>query len=527
MPSRLLRSASLTGIALLLTLSGTAQQSAHAPAAPSHTSAVELIHKSLNALGGEEKIRAVHALEIKGIGIIDQLEQSERPEGPWLPNFIQSEEVRDFAQNRMRTSLQTRTLNFTAWDNSDWSTPAVTVTAGGASARLAQGKFTPISAARVWDDQETLALDPLRVLLTALDAKDLRVAPDIQFHGFAQHVIAFSWNGELVRVFLNSYSDMPTSVEATRARPMDGFQSPWGDITMRTDFATWALDPSGVRYPRQWSKEMNGQPYSTLTANEVKINPATKEEDFAIPEDVHKASIAAARDLDEIPVGSPSRPPVEIAPGVEYMVAGFSATEIRQPDGIVILEAVVSSGYSAKMIEDAQKRFPGLPIKAVITTSDSWPHIGGIREYVARGIPIYALDLNKPILTRMVAAPHKLHPDALAKSPRPAKFTFVSKRTSLGAGENRIEIIPLRTVTGERQMMIYFPGLKLVYTSDLFSLGRNGDLFLPQTAQEAIDAIIREKLDVDRVYGMHYSPMTLLQLRDALAKFLASNPGAK
>jgi hypothetical protein len=401
------------------------------------------------------------------------------------------------------------------------------VTSGSASARFAQGKFLPIPATQVPDDEETLALDPLRVLLTALDAKDLRVTPDIQFHGFAQHVIAFAWNGELVRVFLNSYSDMPTSIEATRARPMDTYLAPWGDVTVRTDFATWSLDPSGVRYPRQWSKEMNGQPYSTFTATEVKPNPATTEEDFAIPEDVRKASIAGVRDLDEIPVGSPNRPPVEIAPGVEYMVAGFSATEIRQSDGIVILEAVVSSGYSAKMIEDAQKRFPGLPIKAVITTSDSWPHIGGIREYAARGIPIYALDLNKPVLTRLIAAPHKLHPDALAKSSRLAKFTFVSKRTSLGTGENRIEIIPLRTTTGERQMMVYFPGLKLVYTSDLFSLGRNGNLFLPQTAQEAVDAITREKLEVDRVYGMHYNPMTLQQLRDALAKYLTANPGSR
>jgi len=277
-----------------------------------------------------------------------------------------------------------------------------------------------------------------------------------------------------------------------------------------------------VRYPRQWSKEMNGQPYSTFTANEIKFNPPVNEEEFSIPEEVRKASIAAARNLDEIPVGGPTRPPVEIAPGVEYMVAGFSATEIRQSDGIVILEPVVSSGYSAKMIEDAQKRFPGLSIKAVVTTSDSWPHIGGIREYVARGIPIYALDLNKAILTRMIDAPHKLRPDALARTPRAPKFTFVSRRIPLGTGENRIEMIPFRSVTGERQMMVYFPGLKLVYTSDIFSLGQNGDLFLPQTAQEAVDAITREKLNVDRVYGMHYNPMPLQQLRDALAKFLTS-----
>jgi hypothetical protein len=303
---------------------------------------------------------------------------------------------------------------------------------------------------------------------------------------------------------------------------MDIFQGPWGDVAIRTLFATWSLDPGGVRYPRQWSKEMNGQPYSTYIVNELKFNPTVNEEDFAIPEDVRQASIVLARDLDEIPVGGSSRPPIEIAPGVEYMVAGFSATEIRQSDGIVILEAVVSSGYSAKIIEDAQKRFPGLPIKAVVTTSDSWPHIGGIREYVARGIPIYALDLNRPILTRMIAAPHKLHPDPLARTPRAPKFTFVSQRTMLGAGENRIEMIPFRTATGERQMMVYFPGQKLVYTSDLFAFRRDGSMYLPQFAKEAADAITRENLDATRIYGLHYNPIPFQQLRDAIAKFMGS-----
>jgi hypothetical protein len=158
-----------------------------------------------------------------------------------------------------------------------------------------------------------------------------------------------------------------------------------------------------------------------------------------------------------------------------------------------------------------------------VTTSDSWPHIGGVREYAARGIPIYALDLNRAILTRLMAAPHRLHPDLLAKTPHEAKFTFVSKRLTLGTGENRIEMIPFRTVTGERQIMVYFPGARLVYTSDLFSIARDGSIFLPQFAQEAVDAISREKLDVARVYGMHYDPVPLPQLHKAIETFLRSN----
>jgi hypothetical protein len=48
-----------------------------------------------------------------------------------------------------------------------------------------------------------------------------------------------------------------------------------------------------------------------------------------------------------------------------------------------MLEAPIGSGYSEKVIAEVEKRFPNTPIKAVITTSDAWPHLRGVREYVA------------------------------------------------------------------------------------------------------------------------------------------------
>jgi hypothetical protein len=105
------------------------------------------IHAAMDALGGEDRLREVHAIEIKDIGFRNELEQSERPEGPWLPDFYQTSEIRDFVNTRMRSERQSRTLNFTAWDNSNWSPPTITVVSGGAVAQFAQGKFSPVTAA--------------------------------------------------------------------------------------------------------------------------------------------------------------------------------------------------------------------------------------------------------------------------------------------------------------------------------------------------------------------------------------------
>jgi hypothetical protein len=53
---------------------------------------------------------------------------------------------------------------------------------------------------------------------------------------------------------------------------------------------------------------------------------------------------------------------------------------VKEPDGIFILEAPISGLYSLGVFKEARKRHPGVPINAVLSTSDSWPHTGGVRQ---------------------------------------------------------------------------------------------------------------------------------------------------
>jgi hypothetical protein len=125
---------------------------------------------------------------------------------------------------------------------------------------------------------------------------------------------------------------------------------------------------------------------------------------------------------------------------------------------------------------------------------------------MARGIEIYALDLNRPILERLASAPHATQPDALARAPRKAKLHAISTRTLVGSGATRMEVIPLRTVSGERQMIVYFPDTRVLYTSDLFSKLPDGSFWLPQFLQELKSVVDREHLEVQTIFGMHYEP---------------------
>jgi hypothetical protein len=489
-----------------------AQQS---PAAPARA----LVSAGIRAMGGEARLRALRGVRIAGIGHRNQLEQSERPEGPWLVTYEQVDELRDVAAGRLRQ--RTRQLGFGA---DDWQ-PTVRLYADGVPATV--GSNGP-RAGRMGDAarlRERLELAPERVLLTALAAPDLRAGRDTTFQGVPHHAVSFGWNGARVRLLLNAATSLPTAVEVTRPHPDESFWWVWGDVTLRTLYSMWSLEPGGIRYPRQWDTEWRGLPAESFTVLRLDLAAPAPDDSFAISASVRTAFAERQRKpaIRGIPLGEPfpgqeHAAPVEPAPGVVVIPGRWNTALVRQDDGVVVIEAPISSEYSAQVLAEAERRFPGARVKALVTTSDAWPHLAGIREYVARGIPVYALDLNRPILQRLMAAPFAMLPDSLARAPRPPDVHTVAAPVTLGSGLNRLELRPVRGEGGERMVMVYLPGRRLLYASDLLQPLPEGGFFFPQYAAEVAAAVRRGGLAVDSVFGMHLSPVPWQSVVDAVAR---------
>jgi hypothetical protein len=460
-----------------------------------------VLHEAINAQGGEQALRALRSVQFDAMGYRNMVEQSERPEGPYVTEFDRIAELHDLAAGRFRRTVSSQVVPFP-------ETSDTLVFANGVGMRQTGENKSAASLNLLQQMQESLLLSPERVLLTGLNAANLHLETDTKLHGIVHRVIAFDLDGAQVRVYLNSNAFLPTAVETSGPAAYSGYWNYLGDVTMRTWYSSWALQKGGIHYPMQWNIERNGLPDRMLVISRLIFDEAFDEAGLAIPDDVRAQAPARARsgDLESLPLGSPNRPAFEIVPGVVFIPGSWNVTLVKQSDGVVVVEAPISSGYSAKVIEEAGRHFPGVPIKAVVTTSDSWPHLAGIREYVARGIPVYALDLNREILERVIGDHRMSKPDALARAPKEPAFHFVSSKTVLGDGSNRLELYPLRGVTSERQMMAYFPEHRLLYGSDPFQKISGTEYFTPQTVGEVVAAVEREHLAVDRFFMMHVDP---------------------
>ena len=482
-----------------------------AASAKEHRSVV-LLHQALEAQGGEQKLRSLKSVQWEASGYRNGLEQSERPEGPYIVEFDTVAEVHDWAGHRYRSVTDAAVYPVAKFSSG-------TVVDRDVAMRLSGENKSPGTALQLKIVREREALSPERLLLTALDASDVHTEPDTTLQSVPQNVVAFSLDDAPVRVYLNVYTHLPTAVDYSGPLARNGYWSFLGDVTARTYFSLWWLAKNGIHLPMQWNMERNGLPDQMYVLRKLQIDAPLVEADLSIPQELRAKfqPDAAQIDLDNRPLGDPQQPAKELAPGVVFIPGSWNATLVRQEDGIVILEAPISSGYTGKVIAEARRRFPGQSIKAVITTSDSWPHLAGIRECAAQGVPIYALDLNRPILERVIAAPYTSKPDAQQRAPRKPIFHLVHDKTVLGTGANRIEIYPIRGETSERQLMVFFPEHNLLYGSDPFQAGADGSFFYPQTVTELTDAVAREHLAVNEFFMMHVGLTQWSELSKAVA----------
>ncbi|TFW09455.1 hypothetical protein E4K72_05945 [Oxalobacteraceae bacterium OM1] len=474
------------------------------PAFGADPAATALLRQAVAAQGGEALLRGIKTVAFESAGYRNMLEQSERPEGPYLIELLDLSELHDHSRHALRRQLQVRVPpagNYTL----------TTLVANGVAMQARGERQMPGSSQDLLLAAETLALSPERALLSALDAADAHREPDTVVHGVPHQVVAFTLDGAPVRLYLSQYTQLPSALEYAGPAARTGYAAYLGDVVRRTTWGFWRLDKSGLRYPMQWHIQINGMPDRTLMLRSLRVDVPYDPALTRVPE-----AVAARfdpkqplRDPSMVPLGATKR---EIAPGVLLIEAAWNVAVIDQGDGLVVIEAPVSSAYSSKVLAEAAARYPGRSVKAVVTTSDSWPHLAGIREYAARGIPIYALDLSSAIVRRTLDASYERVPDTLQRLPRTAGLRWVADKTVLGTGPNRIELYPIRGAAAERQMMVWLPGHRLLYGSDPFqkdAAGYNN----AQAVSELVHAAAREHLDVERFFMMHLSVAPFSELR--------------
>jgi hypothetical protein len=497
---------------LLALLAGTPALAAAGAPGCAGLSAAACLDLSIAAVGGRQALERVSSAQLDVVQSTLLTEQSYR-QAPFITAYDRIDEVVDFAHGRVRVK------DHGLWPEADPNlaaaeSDATTVSTAKASVVKMNAADAAGSLAGADDARVALELGPERLLLTASAAPDLHLAPAESLRATVHDVVAFTWSGHPVKLLLNRFNHLPDAVEMTRT--FKDFWFVWGDVDQRIYFDNWKVI-GGVTYPTNQVDERNGLAWSTSQVLDAKFNGAIDETALAMD----PAATAKSAQSKGWSRGFEGHDPTVLAPGVDLYKGAWNVTLIRQGQGVLLLEAPISPTYTESVLDRARELYPKAPVTGVLSTSDSWPHVAGVREAVAEGLPVYILDLNRPLLDRMMAAPHRQAPDRLQQHPRAPLWIVVSDRLEVGSGPNRMVLFPLRGAATERQYMVYFPEHRLLYASDTVVVDADKHrVYDPELTLEVVAAVKREHLAVDTLYGMHQAPIAWAELQRDLADTL-------
>jgi hypothetical protein len=472
--------------------------------APADTSAAALFYLDgmVKALGGAERLASVRTMRMEWMAYFNMFDQSERPEGPHLMRLMQATEERDVKKDRFRIALQARSFMEPRWSD------AIIIGNGNALAAIAGEQQVPASP-NVWQDfHEPILFSPERLAATARDGKNLTAEASVQVAGSTLIPLSFTTAGGLpARILINKDTMLPSAVEWISTRLTDSQWYPFGDLRTRMRFSVWSQDLGGIPYPRQWDVERNGKFYSGFSITSLVFNAPLDDAQLMVDPTVERVFQATtAMTMDNIELGVPNNPATTVDQRVLQIPGRLGVTLVRQDDGVMVIDAPLSNGYTKKVMEEVAWRYKGQPLKGVVSTSDSWVGNGGLREYVAASVPIYLAAINKPFVEELLASAHTLRPDTLAARPKHILENLVAQRSTVGTAGGRMDLIPMKTSAGERVMLIYFPESKLLYTSTMVTQMTDKSFAMPAYLGEVISVVQREKLDVTTVFGSLLKP---------------------
>jgi hypothetical protein len=481
-----------------------------------HIDAKACVAQAIAAMGGQQRLAGIHSASYDVMSHAALSEQSYRQQ-PFLTAYERDKVTIDFDKQRLVRDMHA------TWPESDPHTEnldATLIATPQAGVYHSKQGDSPCSLADLDDTRDTLALGPERLLLNAESATDLHYAPSQWLRATPHSVVEFTWQGRPVKVLLNAYNHLPDAWEQTRT--FNDYWFAWGDVDQRIYFDNWHV-VQGVVYPTNRIDQRNGLWYASMQVLNPVFNGNVDDTIFAMDQ-ATAAKSAHSKGWNRL---FSDKKRVELAPGIDLYQGAWNTTLIKQDDGVLVLEAPISGTYVRGILAKVRSEYPGVPIKGVISTSDSWPHMAGVRQVVAEGVPVYALDLNQPLLDRLVSAPHRLQPDDLQTHPKAPQWITVGSRMELGQGANRVVLYPLRGASTERQYMVYFPQQKLLYASDTLSLNADKTLYDPDLMYEVTQAVAREHLQIDTVYAMHEGPTPWVEVQKLVGQAMLPGGSGK
>ena len=154
----------------------------------------------------------------------------------------------------------------------------------------------------------------------------------------------------------------------------------------------------------------------------------------------------------------------------------------------------------------------------VVATHHHWDHAGGIREVLARGIPVLGHERDAEFFRTIGRAKKTFVPDLLSRTTRVLNVRTLRDSMTIGEGAGLVKLYTIRTVHVIGLLAAYVPSAQVVFTSDVVNPAPLPAPLPVAGSRELVDFGAGHGLAVKRYAGGHGRVVAWDDLEKAAAR---------
>ncbi|HUJ33329.1 MAG TPA: hypothetical protein VLY23_18755 [Candidatus Acidoferrum sp.] len=448
-----------------------AGQSANTAPADAHA----LLVRTRDAMGFERTADKVVHVRISGATF--QNYESDRTYPPFFSYFARVDTWFDPKSGTERSESQTAFPGGEGPASTTFSSTDETV-------MLANGKVFPVPKRSMH----------MRNLAAWAVISDWAAAPDVKFSGrevyrdYLRAVLTRNTEDGEQRLFLDEKTGFPVKLELTEPHYM------WGQRRVEYVYSNWMLFEGGLVAPGSAFRLADGEAEVSETVTNVEAVDRGKAPDMAMPQSDVKPELLPA-------FLRPIEPKAIRVSENTYVLSnpGYNEVVTLAGDDLYVFDATQGEERARQDAELVRKLFPGEHRVYLVVTDLAWPHVAGVRYWVASGATVIAHRAAEPFLRKVIERRWTLAPDTLERSRPSARFRFVGVDKAYATANGKVEVYPIDGIGSEVALMVYVPGEHFLWASDYIQ-----SVDAPtEYAAEVRDAVQRNHITPENVAAEH------------------------
>jgi hypothetical protein len=334
-------------------------------------------------------------------------------------------------------------------------------------------------------------LNPWAVIGDWSQADDVQFAGRELYRDYLRVVLARNTPDGKQQLFLDEKTGFPVKLDFDEPHYL------WGQRHVEYIYSTW-IEQSGIQMPGASFRMADGDVELSETLGSFELIAAS---DAAAKLEMPAPPSGPVPDLPAYLTAKP--PKVTQVSANTYLLTdpGYAEAVTLVNGEVYVFDATQGEERARLDAELIAKLFPGKHKINVVITDLAWPHVAGLRYWVANGATIISHRSAQPFLEKIVARQWTLKPDQLQQ--HHAKFNFVGIDRQQAIAGGKIVLLPIDGIGSEIALAGFIADDRFLWASDYVQDIENPTAY----ATDVWNAVQRAHLQPKQVAAEHV-PLT-------------------